>query len=371
MGDRIVFRRLGWPAALVVRLGMLIICAVGMGPDAAQAGTLVRFDFGTFGQVYVNLFDDLTPQSVNNFLNRYVDADNNPATAGRYDNTMIHRVTTMADSGIGVVQGGGFDLQASGIYSSADPHVPLEYSRANSMGTLAMARQSAPDTGQSQWFFNYTDNSTALAPRVDNPATPQNEHSDGYAVFGWIVGDGLNVIKNIGAVPTFAYAAPFGQVPLTNFTAQDKANDVDPLPHVVKLLSVSVVGKNLPAFQNPLESLRADINNDGKVSPQDLQLIVTALQANGQHDLIGPFAGTNYLDPSGDGRVSPSDIQRVVTALQTASPLVSPLVADALLADPMAFHATPEPSTLALGLLAAAAGAGLAVRRRFGLVPTR
>jgi len=197
-----------------------------------EAGTIVSFDFTNFGTVQVELFDSEAPVTVANFLT-YV-------TGGRYNDTMIHRV----DTGLGVVQGGGFTKTAAGIPTNAA--IPLEYSHPNERGTLAMARmadngdvtQTATATGQ--WYFNTVDNTTRLGPAPADPAhgIPQ---TFGYAVFGQVLGNGMDVIDAIAAVPTFQYNDPFGQVPLQNFSTADKNNNVDPLPHVVVLHSVTVV----------------------------------------------------------------------------------------------------------------------------------
>src|SRR4051812_32464045 len=85
-----------WPRRS--RTFVLMLCALGVfsSPRISQAGTIVSFDFTNFGPVQVELFDSDAPITVANFLN-YV-------TGGRYNDTMIHRV----DTGLGVVQGGGF-----------------------------------------------------------------------------------------------------------------------------------------------------------------------------------------------------------------------------------------------------------------------
>ena len=185
----------------------------------ARAGTIVNFDFKNFGSVQVELFNSEAPSTVANFLN-YV-------TAGRYNNTMIHRV----DTSLGVVQGGGFTSSAASITTGADLMIPLEYSHPNARGTLGMARNANPNSATSQWYFNTHDNSTLLGP----------SNGGGYAVFGQVLGNGMDVIDAIAALQTFPYASPFNQVPLQNFSNADFSNSVAPLPHVVVLNSVSVV----------------------------------------------------------------------------------------------------------------------------------
>ncbi|HTM54929.1 MAG TPA: peptidylprolyl isomerase [Pirellulales bacterium] len=341
-----VRRRFGYRATAFLAFCLASYCAA-LG-TTARAGTLVNFNFTNFGSVQVDLFDDLVGTTVNNFLQNYV-------TTGLYNNSMVHRV----DTGLGVIQGGGFTSAAAAIATS--PAVPLQYNRANTRGTLAMARQgdngdpTQTTTGTSQWFINTHDNSTTLGPAPADPAhgIPQ---TFGYTVFGWVVGPGMQVVDNIAAVPTFAYSSPFSQVPLQNFTAQDKTNGVDPLPHVVVLSSVTVV-KTHASFQNPF--LAADVNNSNSVTATDALSIINDLLIHKSHAITGPFSGTDYLDPTGDGRVTAADALLVINALLHPSAQASPLAAPA--ASPMLV--VPEPSSFVLGALAFA-GLLVAARKR-------
>jgi peptidyl-prolyl cis-trans isomerase A (cyclophilin A) len=218
----LVLRILSMLKLRLIVLTLLAALVSGSSPTAT-ADTIVAFDFANFGTVQVELFNTVAPVTVANFLN-YV-------TSGRYDASMIHRV----DTGLGVIQGGGFTSQAQPI--ATDPLIPLEYSLPNTRGTIAMARffdsqnPSNTTTASSQWFINTHDNSTVL----------NQSNGGGYAVFGQVLGNGMDVIDAIAAVPTFSYADPFSQVPLQNFTATDKQNGVNPIPHVVVLNSVMVV----------------------------------------------------------------------------------------------------------------------------------
>jgi peptidyl-prolyl cis-trans isomerase A (cyclophilin A) len=311
-----------------------LLCAVlAMLAVPARGGTLVNFNFTNFGSVQVDLFDDLTPITVTNFVQHYV-------TPGRYNDSMIHRV----DTGLGVIQGGGFTSQAAAIQT--DPLIPLEYSRANTRGTIVMARFKDPNdtptsinttTASSQWFINTKDNSTTL----------DQANGGGYAVFGWVVGPGMTVVDSIAAVPTFAYTSPFNQVPLQNFTQTDMTNGVNPIPHAVILSSATVV-KTHASYQNPF--LATDVNNSGTLSATDALTVINDLLVNGNHALTAPFAGTNYLDVNGSGTVTATDALLVVNALlhAGASPQASPFALAN--ADPMLI--VPEPSSLALGGMA-------------------
>lgn len=338
-------RACGRCCAAVVALWLLL------GAQIAPGGTLVEMNYANFGSVQIDLFDDLTPITVDNFLTRYV-------STGRYTDTMIHRV----DVGLGVIQGGGFNKStATSIVTAADPMIALEYSRANTRGTISMARTSALNSATSQWFINTDNNTTDLG----------QSNGGGYAVFGWIVGpttgqttnpaaglSGVSVVDAIAAVPTFAYSSPFNQVPLQNFTQADFTNSVDPLPHVVVLSSVTIV-KTHPSFQNPY--LANDVNNDGTLKASDVAAVNLELLKNGFRDLTAPFSGTSYLDVDGNGRVNLSDSLKVINALLKApAPQVSPLTE----ASVSPLLVVPEPGSLTLAGLAALALAGYAARVR-------
>lgn len=131
----------------------------------------------TTGNIDVTLRGDLSgiKDTVDNFI-RYADS-------GRLDGTIIHRKGRDEEIGIGIVQGGGFYGTAEN--SNGVPTQTVESFGninlqagvlSNLSGTLAMARQTAPNTASSQFFFNANDN-TAL------DAGPGN---DGYAVFGQV-----------------------------------------------------------------------------------------------------------------------------------------------------------------------------------------
>ena len=176
----------------VLAWALLACLALSSAPQRAWAGTLVSFNFNV-GTVEVDLFNGLTPTTVSNFL-QYVNGN-------AWDNSVIHRATTVGNTGLAVVQGGGFTYSDAAQNFAATQSfglIPLEYSRANSIGTIAMARyydQANPSnttTASNQWFFNTSDNSTVL----------NQSNGGGYAVFGWIVGPGLSVVDQIDGIGT-------------------------------------------------------------------------------------------------------------------------------------------------------------------------
>jgi peptidyl-prolyl cis-trans isomerase A (cyclophilin A) len=157
------------------------------------------------GDFEVNLFDTTTPGTVANFLN-YV---NN----GAYSNSVLHRSVPGF-----VVQGGGFTFDLATPLDNISTNSPVanEPVFSNVRGTIAMAKLGGdPDSATSQWFFNLGNNAANL-----------DGQNGGFTVFGQVVGDGMDVVDAIAALPRFAFAAPLGELPLQNYTMTDFDNGV-------------------------------------------------------------------------------------------------------------------------------------------------
>jgi peptidyl-prolyl cis-trans isomerase A (cyclophilin A) len=132
------------------------------------------------GNVVLELNPNAAPLSVNNFLQYVQD--------GFYTNTLFHRVI----SGF-VVQAGGF---LSGMTPKAPTYSPIALESQNGLsnvrGSLAMARSSAPNSANSQFYVNLVDNLSLDYASSTNP---------GYAVFGKVI-SGMDVIDKIASTPT-------------------------------------------------------------------------------------------------------------------------------------------------------------------------
>lgn len=169
-------------------------------------GPLVEFNFSG-GKMYLELFPDVAPLTVANFL-RYTDNK-------IYDNTFIHRFVS------------GFVMQAGGYqWVSGTPHVPVyapvvsEFNLSNLAGTMAMAK--LPGTTQdpntnlnsatSEWFVNLVDN-TAL-DGVDNQSIPLK-----FTVFGRLIGNGLGFCQSIANLQNVNLGSPFDNLPVINYTS--------------------------------------------------------------------------------------------------------------------------------------------------------
>lgn len=172
------------------------------GEDTTPAGPRVRVNVAytnsdgvrITGSFVMELNEELAPLSSANFLD-YVDAE-------FYTNTVIHRV----DSSLGVVQGGGYEVDVENDPGDGDlTSQPLIAKEAlfegvmneadngllNIRGSVGVARTNDPDSGNSQWYVNTKDN-----PGLDPEANPP-----GYAVFAKVV-DGMDVVDEIQDVPS-------------------------------------------------------------------------------------------------------------------------------------------------------------------------
>lgn len=173
--------------------------------------TVVEFRT-SLGNIQVNLFDQTTPQTVTNFLN-YVNS-------GAYANNVFHR----SPPGF-VLQGGGFSysgpIQPSQGFSldtvQQDAPVMNEPELSNVVGTIAMAKLSdQPNSATSQWFFNLRDNSASL-----------DRQNGGFTVFGQVIGDDMQVVNAIAALPLATYLpGPFTQLPIRDYTRTDFNNNL-------------------------------------------------------------------------------------------------------------------------------------------------
>jgi len=230
--------------ALLTLLSLLIAglpaAVQAQGSGAGPARTIVRFDT-VEGSFDVELYDDLMPRTVANFL-VYVNG-------GRYDGSVVHRNsdTTIPPIRDFVIQGGGFFLQDPVAPDTTmtpspvvkDPPILDEpgggvAGPSNLRGTIAMAK-SGPNTVTSQWFINQGDNSV-----LDDPTRTDG----GFSAFGVVLDDGMTVVDAIGDLPLppdfgFSIEPPFNDLPLRNFNG-DWIDDIRVVNTVV-VNSISVV----------------------------------------------------------------------------------------------------------------------------------
>lgn len=160
------------------------------------SATLVRL-VTNYGNIDVQLTDDVTPITVQNFLN-YVNS-------GRFNNTIIHR-----NSGA-VIQGGGYTSRFDSVVT--DSPIVNEFQpgvTTNIRGTIGMAKTSDPNSATSQFFFNLQDNSSSF----DNPL-----NSGGFTTFGTVTADTMATVDLIASLPVSnMFAPPFSELPLVNYS---------------------------------------------------------------------------------------------------------------------------------------------------------
>ncbi len=143
------------------------------------------------GKIVLELYPDLAPQSVRNFVSL--------ARAGFYDGLKFHRIMSgfMIQGGDPTgTGGGGPDYSIKGEFAHNGVNNPLSHAR----GVLSMARSNDFDSAGSQFFIVHGD----------------SEMLDGaYAAFGKVV-EGMDAVDKIAETPN---SGPNGAVAPENMPA--------------------------------------------------------------------------------------------------------------------------------------------------------
>lgn len=209
---------------LLPTLATAIAVAVLSTPGTAQADSVVQIST-PLGDIVVELDPTAAPNTVDNFLKYIADGD--------YTNSFIHRNANTANSGVNVIQGGGFTIADTGVVADldldafpsgafngqtnfglvsavqTDDAIANEFNQSNLRGTIAMARVGGnADSATSQWFINVTDN--VALDTIDG----------GFTVFGTVT-SGMDVVDVIHGLsdatignPSNADLFPLSDVPL-------------------------------------------------------------------------------------------------------------------------------------------------------------
>ncbi|RAP33618.1 hypothetical protein DID75_01665 [Candidatus Marinamargulisbacteria bacterium SCGC AG-410-N11] len=172
----------------------LFVSPIYSNPKYQEIGLeLVKMET-SFGDIYLKLYEDRAPKTVQNFL-KYVDSQ-------FYDGLIFHRVI----DGF-MIQGGGF----SKLMTQKTTMSPIKNEANNNVknlrGTISMARTGDPHSATAQFFINVKDNDFL------NYVSPSNY---GYAVFGEVV-SGMDVVDMIKSVET-GTVKRFSDVPLQPIT---------------------------------------------------------------------------------------------------------------------------------------------------------
>ncbi|WP_299282233.1 peptidylprolyl isomerase [uncultured Tateyamaria sp.] len=107
------------------------------------------------GTVTIELMPDVAP--------KHVERMKELVRAGEYDNVAFHRVIDGFMAQTGDVQHGdmedGFNIRMAGTGGSDKPDVPAEFSKIpHSRGSIGAARSANPNSANSQFFINFSDN---------------------------------------------------------------------------------------------------------------------------------------------------------------------------------------------------------------------
>jgi cyclophilin family peptidyl-prolyl cis-trans isomerase len=258
----------------------------------------IETPLGTF---QMELLADDAPNTVQNFLN-YVER-------GAYDGTFFHRSVPGF-----IVQGGGFAFDpftssAPGI--AVDEPVVNEFGESNIRGTVAMAKTAAgPDSATSQWFVNLANNSANL----DN-------QNGGFTVFARVIGDGMQVVDEIAALPRTNLGGAFTDTPTINFTGTVSSSIFVTIDKASSNSEPDFDGDGIP------DSTDADDDNDGVPDVSDAFSMNAAEFADTDNDGTGnnedtdddgdnvldvddafPLDNLESVDTDGDGVGDNSDI---------------------------------------------------------------
>lgn len=186
-------------------LVMLTAVAAANGAVAAEPQVDIKTSHGT---IRLELNASKAPKTVANFLQYVRD--------GHYDGTIFHRVIDNF-----MVQGGGFDKG----YKQKKTRDSIENEAANGLkndlGTVAMARTSAPHSASAQFFINLKNNDFL------NFTSP-DQRGYGYAVFGKVV-SGMDTVMKIAKLRTgsggpFSSDAPQEMVAIETVSIVEAAN---------------------------------------------------------------------------------------------------------------------------------------------------
>ena len=149
-----------------------------------------------FGTIEVELYKDIAPISVDNFVKL--------ANKGFYNGLTFHRIIKgfMIQGGCPLGNGtGGPGYSIKGEFAANGINNPIKHER----GVISMARAMDPNSAGSQFFIMHKD-----APHLDGQ----------YAAFGKVT-KGIEVVDAIASVNTNYYDAPLEKVVIKSISIKE------------------------------------------------------------------------------------------------------------------------------------------------------
>lgn len=164
---------------------------------------LLSMEIEEFGTLKVELYPNIAPNTVSNFMN-YVNKN-------FYDGLIFHRII----KGF-MIQGGANpkvrEMPIKGEFTSNGIKNDLKHSR----GVLSMARTMDKNSATSQFFIMHQD-----SPHLDGQ----------YASFGKVI-EGIEIVDKIASVRTDGYDQPLKDVKIKHITVLKYDANLEPVKYV-------------------------------------------------------------------------------------------------------------------------------------------
>lgn len=187
-------------------LSIFVLCLIGVlifmstGCEKEIYHPIATIEVEGFGTIVVELYDDVAPNTVANFVTLAQD--------GYYDGLIFHRVIEDFMIQGGCPQGtgmGGPGYSIEGEFSQNG----FENNLKHTQGVISMARSSSPNSAGSQFFICTGD-----------PYWLNGQ----YASFGKVI-EGLDVVMAINEVDTNSNDKPYEDVVIKTITIDTKGGD--------------------------------------------------------------------------------------------------------------------------------------------------
>lgn len=158
-----------------------------------MANPIVTFEIEGFGTIKAELYPEVAPNTVNNFITL--------VNKGYYNGLTFHRIIRGFMIQGGDPKGNGTGGPGYGIKGEFMAN-GFNNTLKHTAGVLSMARSMMPDSAGSQFFIMHED-----APHLDGQ----------YAAFGKVT-EGMDIVDDIACVRTGWGDAPYDKVVMTSVT---------------------------------------------------------------------------------------------------------------------------------------------------------